>query len=185
MASYVTTHAREHVCELPPKNLPCAVVKHCAHLAIKRSICQVHVTPTWNIDGLCRGWRMASYITTHDREQVCELPPKNLPCAVANYCAQLAIKRSICQVHVTPTWHVVGVCRGWRMASYITTHAREQVCELPPKNLPCAIANYCAQLAMKRGICQDSRHAYSARRWALQGLGTGMLYHHTCQRLCM
>ena len=185
MASYVTTHAREQVCELSPKNLPCAVVKHCAQLAIKRSICQVHVTPTWNVVGLCKGSGMTSYITTHAREHVCELSPKNLPCAVVKHCAQLAIKRSICQVHVTPTWHIVKLCRGWGMASYITTHAREHVCELPPKNLPCAVVKHCAQLAIKCSICHVSRHAYSTRRWALQGLGDGKLYHHTCQRARM
>ena len=199
MASSITTHAREQVRELPPKNLPCADVKHCAQLAVKCSNCQVHVTPIWNIVGLCRGWRMASSITTHAREQVRELPPKNLPCADVKHCAQLNVKCSklpgftsrllgtsldfagaggrqvtspthareqVCEPatqklalrgwqtlcaachktqylsgHVTPTWNIVGLCTGWRMASYITTHAREQVCELPPKNLPCAVAN--------------------------------------------
>ena len=174
-----------HVCELPPKNLPCAVVKHCAQLAIKRIICQVHGTPTRHVVRLCKGWGMASSITTHAREQVLELPPKNLPCAVGQHCAQLAIKCSIATFHVTPTRHVVGLCRGWGMASYITTHAREQVCELPPKNLPCAVVAHCAQLAIKSSICQVSRHAYSARRRALQGLGDGKSYHHTCQRARM
>ena len=133
----------------------------------------------------CRGWGMASYITTHAREHVCELPPKNMPCAVVKHCAQLAIKRSICQVHGTPTRHVVGLCKGWGMAGFITTHVGEHVCELPPKNLPCAVVKYCARVAIICNICQVSRHNYSARRWALQGLGDGKLCHHTCQRARM
>ena len=114
---------------------------------------------------------MASYITTHVREQVWELPPKNLPCTGQTLCAACHKMQYLPRFTSRLLGTLLGFAEGWGMASYITTHAREHVCELPPKNLPCAVVKHCAQLAIKCSICHVSRHAYSARRWALARAG--------------